>query len=432
MLARERRGVSWLIAHEKAEIALRFCGALWWFWQMRGYWSEGRRWLKTVLALPEAGERTVVRAKVLSAAGELAADQGDLQEAHLLLTESVTLCQELDDDHGVVRPMSTLGRVMFLQGDHATAASLLKKCITLCRKSGSTWELSRSLLTLGYIVWLQGDPKQAIALTQESLILARELGDKAQIAHALNNLGHILWNQGALEQARADAEEGLMLLRELGDKALLLSTLQTLGSIVLSQGDLERAIALFTEGISLAKELGNETLIAWQLMGLARVAIAKAQLTHAIWLFGAAEARYDVNKELSPKERDDYERTVESVRARLGEQAFAAAWAEGRMMTLEQILEAPEPESTPGLVLSVSHSSTVVEASSEPSYDNNLTARELEVLRLVAQGLTDAQIAQELVISRRTVNAHLTSIYSKIKVSSRSAATRYAIDRKLV
>src|SRR6266702_1453535 len=95
-----RAALSWLIAHEKAEIALRFCGALWWFWQMRGYWSEGRRWLKTVLALPEAGERTVVLAKVLSAAGELAADQGDLQEAHLLLTESVTLCQELDDDHG--------------------------------------------------------------------------------------------------------------------------------------------------------------------------------------------------------------------------------------------------------------------------------------------------------------------------------------------
>ena len=263
-------------------------------------------------------------------------------------------------------------------------------------------------------------------------MLARELSDKAQIAHALNNLGHLLWNQGDLVQARAQAEEGLMLLRELGDKALLLSTLGTLGSINLSQSKLERAIALFTEGLSMAKELGNETLIAWQLMGLARVAVAKAQLTYATCLFGAAEARYDFNKELSPKERVDYEQTVGSVRARLGKQAFAAAWAEGRKMTLEQILEAPEPESTPEFVLSVSHSSTVVEAPSEPSYDDNLTVRELEVLRLVAQGWTDAQIAEKLVISRRTVNAHLTSIYRKIQVSSRSAATRYAIDRKLV
>ena len=288
------------------------------------------------------------------------------------------------------------------------------------------------MLTLGYIVWLEGDLKQAIALSQESLILARELGDKAQIAHALNNLGHLFWDQGDLVQARAHAGEGLLLLREAGAKFLLLSTLETLGSILFSQGDFERAKALYTEGVILGKELGNETRIAWQLMGLAKVAVARAQLTYATRLYSAAEARFDVNKELSPEELEDYGRTVGSVRARLGEQPFTAAWNEGRMMTLEQLLEAPEPEGTPDSLLSVSHSTAVAKAPSEHFHDNNLTIRELEVLRLVAQGLTDAQIAKELVISPRTVNAHLTSIYSKIKVSSRSAATRYAIDRKLV
>jgi len=427
-----RAALGWLVAHEEAEKALRFCVALWWFWQTRGYWSEGRHWLKAALALLEAGERTAVRAGALSAAGELAAVQGDLQEARLLLTESVTLCRELDDDQGLTLPLATLGDVMLRQGDTNTGVVLLEESIALCRKLGCNWELSRALRKLGREVWLQGDLKQSIALTQESLVLARELSDKAHIAHALNNLGHILWNQGDLVQARAQAEEGLVLLRELGDKALLLSTLETLGSINLSQGGLEQAIGLFTEGLSLAKELGNETLIAWQLMGLARVAFAKVQLTYATCLYGAVEARYDVNKELSPKERDSYQRTVGSLRARLGEQAFAAAWAEGRKMTLQQILEAPEPESTPELVLSMSYSSPVVEAPSEPSYDDNLTVRELEVLRLVAQGWTDARIAEQLVISRRTVNAHLTSIYRKIQVSSRSAATRYAIERKLV
>src|SRR5437016_1000099 len=202
--------------------------------------------------------------------------------------------------------------------------------------------------------------------------------------------------------------------------------------MLLSHGDFERAKALYTEGISLGKELGNEPLIAWQLMGLARVAVAKAQLTYATRLYSAAEARFDVNKGLSPKELEDYERTIGRVRAQLGKQVFAAAWKEGRMMTLERLLEAPEPESTPDPIFSVSNSTAVAKAPSESSHDNNLTIREMEVLRLVAQGWTDAQIAEELVISRRTVNAHLTSIYSKIKVSSRSAATRYAIDRKLV
>src|SRR6266849_3671177 len=296
-----RAALGWLILHEE-EKALRFCVALWRFWQKRGYWSEGRRWLKAALALPEAGERTAVRASTLSAAGELAAVQGDLQEAHLLLSESVTLCRELDDDHGLTLPLATLGYVMQLQGDTTAAFLLLQESIALCRKLGSNWELSRALNWLGYIVWLQGDLKQSIALTQESLMLARELSDMAQIAHALNNLGHAFYLQGDLAQATGLTQEGLMLLRELGDKALLLSTLGTLGSINLSQSKLARAIALFTEGLSLAKELGNETLIAWQLMGLARVAVAKAQLTYATCLFGAAEARYDFNKELSPKE----------------------------------------------------------------------------------------------------------------------------------
>jgi DNA-binding NarL/FixJ family response regulator len=66
------------------------------------------------------------------------------------------------------------------------------------------------------------------------------------------------------------------------------------------------------------------------------------------------------------------------------------------------------------------------------TYLDHLTVREVEILRLVAEGQTDAQIADHLVISPRTVNAHLTSIYRKIQVSSRSAATRYAIEHHLV
>ncbi len=101
-------------------------------------------------------------------------------------------------------------------------------------------------------------------------------------------------------------------------------------------------------------------------------------------------------------------------------------------MTLEQILAAPDELETPERVTLASSSPNIDQPPPGPGDANDLTPRELQVLRLVAQGLTDAQIAEELVISRRTVNAHLTSIYRKINVSSRSAATRYAIDRKHV
>jgi ATP/maltotriose-dependent transcriptional regulator MalT len=441
-----RAALSWLIAHEEGEKALRFCVSLWIFWHTRGYWSEGRHWLKTVLVLPEAGERTVVRTKVLCAAGELAAVQGDLQEARVLLTESVTLCQELDDEHGVVLPMSTLGRVMAQQGDLAAAASLLKECMTLCRNLGSNWELSRSLLTLGYMVWLEGDLKQAITLTQESLILARELGDKAQIAHALNNVGHLLWEQGDLAQARAHAEEGLKLIRELGDKVLLISTLGTLGDVLCSQGDQEQAVACFTAGYSKTQELGNELhiteghslelerekMIAWHLEGLARVAVTQLQLIRATRLYAAVEARLDINKAFSPSERDNYKRTVHNLRARLGEQAFQRAWSEGRTMTTEHILGDTEEIIMPEPTLTESLPPSNNKISPLAMNPAGLTTREVEVLRLVAQGLTDAQVAQQLVISPRTINSHLTAIYGKIQVSSRSAATRYAIEHHLI
>jgi DNA-binding NarL/FixJ family response regulator len=145
---------------------------------------------------------------------------------------------------------------------------------------------------------------------------------------------------------------------------------------------------------------------------------------------GLAEAlREAMSAPISPVERASYERSVTAARAQLGGKAFAAAWAEGRTMTPEQAFTVQGLATIP--------SPTPTEPSSTPpaksvTYPDGLTAREVEVLRLLAQGLTDAQIAEQLVISPRTVNNHLTSIYSKIQVSSRSAATRYAIEHQLV
>src|SRR5258708_30185006 len=121
-----------------------------------------------------------------------------------------------------------------------------------------------------------------------------------------------------------------------------------------------------------------------------------------------------------PAARTYYEQVVATVRAQLGEEAFAIAWQEGRTMSPEQALAASgERSSSPT-------------TASPLTYPNGLTTREVEVLRLVAQGLTNEQVAQRLVISPRTVDTHLTSIYSKIGVSSRTAAIRYAIEHHLV
>src|SRR5712691_5743506 len=110
---------------------------------------------------------------------------------------------------------------------------------------------------------------------------------------------------------------------------------------------------------------------------------------------------------------------------RLGEKAFAAAWTEGRTMTPEQVLAAQGEMTIPELV-------PTAKLSPPPIYPNELTEREVEVLRLLAQGLTNAQLAEQLILSPYTVQAHLRSIFSKLGATSRSAATRFAFEHKLM
>ena len=171
-------------------------------------------------------------------------------------------------------------------------------------------------------------------------------------------------------------------------------------------------------------------LVASCLEGLAAVVATQGELTWAARLWGAAEVHRELTgAPLPPVDRPAYESSVSSARNHLGDKTFAAAWTEGRSMTLEQALSA-QSSVTVSQPLSAKQSSTPP-AKPTVNYPDGLTAREVEVLRLLAQGMTDAQIAEQLVISPRTVNNHLTSIYQKIQVSSRSAATRYAIDHQL-
>jgi DNA-binding NarL/FixJ family response regulator len=148
-------------------------------------------------------------------------------------------------------------------------------------------------------------------------------------------------------------------------------------------------------------------------------------------LWGAAEIlREAARTPLPPVEFASYERAVAAARTQLGEHAFTQAWAEGRTMTPEQAIAAH------GQPLLAERTRTKARTtklkSPAPLYPNDLTEREVEVLRLVARGLSDAQVAEILVISPRTVNAHLRSVYSKLNITSRTAATYFAIEHHLI
>ena len=139
-------------------------------------------------------------------------------------------------------------------------------------------------------------------------------------------------------------------------------------------------------------------------------------------LWAAAEAlREEISAPLENIERTKHEPLIAAAREVLGEAAFANAWAEGRKLTPEQALEAWREQG-----------SSQARAHRDASPARRADRRGDKVLRLVASGMTNARVAEKLFVSRRTVDAHLRSIYRKLGVASRTEATRYAIDRGLL
>ena len=467
-----RAALAWLIEHEETELALRFCGAQSWFWYLRGYWSEGRHWLEGALqALHQPAQATPARAKALFGAGNLAYYQDDYAKARPMLEESVQIYRKLDMQSEYANALGALGVLIYLQGDFVTAWPLLQESEMICRTLDRKWELASVLRKLGYVMSRQNDLDRAavisleclmlarglgdrflIAITlltlgdiaasrddlpqavshdQEGLSLARELGNKHLIALALQNLGYLAALQGNLAQAALRAQEALVLARELGDKTFITAGLHTLGYLAARRGDMAQASRYYQEGLSVAQEIGFGRQIGLHLIGLAEAAAAQGQPRRAARLFGVAGTVFDIDVEMNAAELADYERSIENVRGKLGAQAFTAAWTEGRAMTPEQAVAAPEQALTLSSPSLVSHPAAPTTPTT-PTYPDGLTAREVEVLRLIAHGHMVPQIADKLVISKRTVSTHIGSIYRKIGLNTRGAATRYAIEHKLI
>ena len=463
-----RAALQWMLEHseieQNREMALRLAGGLSEFWRVRGYDSEGQTFLERALAARE-GVATSVRAKILRAAGRMAISQNDYERTEVLCEESLVLFRELGDTQGIAHSLHYLGWAAREKGNLTRATHLVEEALALRRKLGHREDIAWSLLQCGILSCLQGEYARAHALFEECLGLSREIGRPHVIGWSLYRLaearflsqrdstaiyplleealplftavgeksgvicclylsGRLALNKGDVPAARALAEQGLALSREVGERWSTGQLLSLLGRVAARQGDLATARALYEESVALARRSGRMLAMTSSLQEMAGVVAAQGESAWAARLWGAAEAmREAMGAPIPPVECADYERALAPARAQLGEKTFAAAWEEGRNMTLEQALASQGPvtamqQSTP--------------SSLRPSYPDGLTAREVEVLRLVALGMTDAQVADRLVLSPRTVQGHLRSIYNKLGVTSRSGATRYTVEHKLV
>jgi ATP/maltotriose-dependent transcriptional regulator MalT len=262
--------------------------------------------------------------------------------------------------------------------------------------------------------------------------LSRQEGFQEGIATSLGHLGQVALLQGNVVKARFLLEESLELFKGLGERQDVLVARSGLATVSFVEGDYATARALLEECLALSGPTGSNTFyIANCLVELGAVVAAQGEALWAARLVGAAEALCEATTMvLPPPVRAMQVSSMTAICTQLGNDACTRARMEGRTMTPGQALAAREHTALP--ILSPAESSSSPTIAPPPAYPGGLTAREMDVLRLLAQGMTSTQMSKRLVIGVVTVNFHVRSIYSKLGVSSRSAATRYAIEHHLV
>jgi predicted ATPase/class 3 adenylate cyclase len=319
------------------DVCFRLAGSLGLFWEVRGHFSEGRERLAAVLSTETVQGRTAVRAKLLAREAELAYRQSDYPATISLAGESLAICREVGDKQGIASALIKLGNAATEVGDYVTASGFLEEALTIWQELEDKHGTARALISLGWAALRPGDYPLANARLEEALVLSRELGDTRSIGFELSGLGEVALRQGDYVRATRLLEESLVLRRQLGNKWGVGVSLGTLGWVAMREGDWNRAVARLCESLEVRREIGDKGGSAWCLERLAEVALEQGQTEKAVRLFGAAAAlRTSIGSVIDPVDQPEYERRRASLQAELGEVRFAAIWAEGQALTLDQ------------------------------------------------------------------------------------------------
>jgi non-specific serine/threonine protein kinase len=380
-----RAALAWAFAQGESEIGGLLTVAVSRFWYVRGPVSEGQAWLERVFANGSALPATL-RVGALLHASWLAHRQREAAAAATLAAEGLELAETLGDDGRVAEGQFLLGLAVRMLGERDRAVDLLTAALRTCRA----------------------------------------LGNPVLAAYALKNLGLVAQASGDQGRATAFVEEAVALLRQAEADWVLAGALNVLAGIALEDGDTTRVAAYAEEALCLYQAFTDRLGMADVLPRLAFVALRRQQPAAATWLLAATDTvRAEVGVPTSVTDRAAVQGALAAARINLGEEAFAHAWTSGGAAPLEDaVAEALRvarqrfPNDTP--------------RASDGRGDGVLTRRELEVLRLIAAGNADREIAAALFISPRTVMAHVQHIFTKLGVRTRKAAAAFAHDHGLV
>ncbi len=323
-----RAALRWALEMGEAEKLLRLTGALWRFWQTRGYLSEGLEWLQTALNLEPTRSDVALaatRAKALTGAGWLLRDFGDFAGMKNCFEECLAICEHLEDksqlafalysvgyanfligdlkgsiqtieesislyralsnEDSAALPLFMLGRIATSQGDYEHAQRCLMASFEIERKRGAPFGAARTLGSLGELAIYRGEYARAETCLEQSQSILNELGERQLSTWVLTKRGELAWRQGDLVQARSFLDAGLRLSQEIGYRWNTAYALTYLGLVALSEGDLQRAESLCEDSLALFRELESEQDFAQTQKDLARVLLQRGACMQSMALY---------------------------------------------------------------------------------------------------------------------------------------------------
>ncbi|HET9911999.1 MAG TPA: tetratricopeptide repeat protein [Anaerolineales bacterium] len=418
-----RAALHWSQSDRKSiEMGLRLVVACAPYWIYRGHMSEGRAQLSAALARMDATDRTAARAKVLMQAASLAFVQSDYPAMQPLAEEALSIWRELGESgkRGLAFTLGRLGDMAAETGNYDQALTYLHEALDIYRELNDVHSTSFILLLSGWTLMRTGDLRQAQVYLEEALSLSQASNDQRNLAFSFSSLGEVAIRRGLYERAESLLQQGLTLSREVGERWLTGTLLGSLGWAALRQRDFPRMKTILKESLEIRLDTGDKGGMAWCLEKLAEAAYLEKQYKKATKILGAAAAlRIPLGSVIDQADQPEYDRILSSLRAALGKAAFASLWAEGAAMPVEEVIDSALSEQ--------GSKSTRV----DKEKFGGLTAREREVVVLIAQGKSNREIAKTMTVGVKTVETYVTRILNKLGFDSRVQIATWAVEKNL-
>jgi len=305
-----RAALAWSREQADGDLMLRMAGALYWFWEARDHYAEGRGWIEAALrkddardaALPRTEASRRARARALYGTGQLGTLFGDYAAAQPQLEESLRLFRGLDDDEGLALVLNCLGMVEeWWHRDYAGARAFQEESAAIFRRRRSKPDLAWALLGLAGATLGQGNAAAAGPLFDESRALYEAMGDRHGVALALGGLAAVAVLRNDPAAARELLEQGLAIMREINSKSGIGLHSTWLGELAASQGDYAYAVTLLRAGLPIWEELGTAPRRAFSLQCLGNIMLRQRD-------YGAAATLFDQALDLSTAFSDESSR----------------------------------------------------------------------------------------------------------------------------